>query len=207
MARDVPHAEGIVDWVHPLDRRYKDLNKPELGWTCEDDALAFDLQVLTGADFMRIERLRGQLAQEGQNVMARTQLVTRDICETYVKRCYYYSVPITEAGRKLAAELFGLSFPVDQERYRPKDGKELWIAVTIAPGMEYSIVLDPLVLALQNASRLSEGARKKSPSQSDSSSGGTETPKDSAAAGASEPKPVARTFPRLNGGALETATG
>ena len=192
MARNVEHVEGIVDWIHPLDRIIKDAKKPK-EWTCEEDALSFDLKVLTGVDFMRLERVRGQLAQEDVNVMARVQAITRDIVETYVDNPRHYSVPISAEGRKQAAELFRLSFPADQTRYRPKNGKELWIACAICPGMEYQEVLDPIVKALQHASMLSEGARKKSPLQPGSDSAETKTSGGGAAPSADAPKREALT--------------
>jgi len=205
MARDVEHVEGIVDWIHPIDRNIKDFKKPHL-WSHEEDAMSFDLKVLTGVDFLRLESMRGQLSQEGVNFMARAHAVTRDIVETYVDNPRHYSVPLTTKGRAQAAELFSLSFPVDQERYRPKNGKELWIACAICPGHEYQEVLEPIVVALQNASILSVGARKKSLSQFGTGSGGTKSPKDSDAQDAGSPNPEVHTSQKPNGDGSVTAT-
>ena len=157
----------------------------------DPDPFCVQLTPLSGAELTKFERVLGKITR-GREINAVDRAVNlRDrIIIKRVLEVRNYAVLNKKTGKVFEAT----------------DGTSLIAAVNIAGGSEVDLVLDDIVQACKNHSKLEEGILENLASQSASVSRKTETSGDGAANGADETNEQAQTLETSKSERLEIAT-
>lgn len=166
MARRVKRITDVVEYVLDIgDNR------------TEDDPFTVELEPISGEEMMKIERGMGKMTRgSDMNFMTRAHMTRDKIIKERVKGVRNYEVE----------DNAGVVFT-------PTNGEELLRAVKIAGASEVDLVLDDILEALKDHSKLSEGLAKNFNTQSESVSLTTNKSTAGAAKNAEGQKAQART--------------